>query len=342
CPSPARPAGPRQLPGAPAHFVGRQDELERIAALLDDPDGRAVVIAGPPGIGKTALAVRAAHDLAGRFPDGALYLELGGARKPRPAAELLTRVLRDLGARDLPADPGDLAVRLRELTADRRILIVLDDAHQEGQLLPLLPGTGRSRLLVTGRGRRLAADPGRLLDLGPLAPDDCHELFARTVGRRRAGAEPAAVRAVLAHCAGHPLAVRSAAARLDSRPDWPIRTFADLLTDAERRPERLGLDDPEVGRHLEDALHPLVDRPEWLLRRLRRLGPEEYELAATAHALGLSPGYAETVLELLVDARLLESPEPGRYRPAGLLRVLTAGPAPIRATTVPRMRSAGK
>ncbi|MGW6915145.1 BTAD domain-containing putative transcriptional regulator [Kitasatospora sp. NPDC054939] len=342
CGTPRPAAPPRQLPGSPPHFVGRPAELDRIAALLDAPAGCPVVIAGPPGIGKSALAVRAAHDLADRFPDGVLYLELGGTRTPRPARSLLRRVLTDLGALDLPADPGDLAVRLRELTADRAVLMVLDDAASAGQILPLLPAGGPGRLLVTGRSRRLATDPGHLLDLGPLGPDDCHELFARAIGHRRAAAEPAAVRAVLAHCAGHPLAVRSAAARLGARPDWPIRTFADLLTDAERRPERLGLDDPEVYRHLADALHPLVDRPEWLLRRLRRLGPEEWEPAATAHALGLSPGYTETVLELLVDARLLESPAPGRYRPAGLLRVLTAGPEPSLRTTVPRIRSAGK
>ena len=266
-PSPAPPAGspaeathrragpgsssrraPAQLPADVADFTGRAAPLERLCGLVSGARERAngavtvAVVAGTPGLGKTTLAVHAAHRLRPDFPDGQLYVSLrGGSDHPVPADEVLARFLRDLGVDGarVPVDPEERAAMYRTRLAERQMLIVLDDARDAAQVRPLLPGTGSSAVIVSSRHRLSDLAGSRLIDLDVLDEGEAAELFTRIIGTDRAEAEPGPVRDVLGVCAGLPLAIRIAGARLAARRAWTVRTLADRLADQRRRMDEL-------------------------------------------------------------------------------------------------------
>ncbi|MFE6872241.1 BTAD domain-containing putative transcriptional regulator [Kitasatospora sp. NPDC057692] len=314
---------PVTVPPAPSDFTGRGYEFDELLERLQPSRAnggagfrpRRLLISGMPGVGKTALALRAAHAAADRFPDGLLYARLrGDDGAVVDCGEVLVTLLRALGEspRNLPDPNGgaarteELVHRYRTLTAGRRLLILLDDAVNELQLDPLLPATADAAVLVTSRNR-LSAVPGSwTVALDPMGPGECLDLLAAIVGACRIAAEPEAARAVVEACGRLPLALRAAAARLAARPHWPVTRFARRLADPASRVEELRAGTFDVGRSLLAAFQ----RPQWerqLIRRLAAFPAPEFTAEEAAALLGMPENPVEELLERLVEASLLEA-----------------------------------
>ena len=334
-------SGPAQLPADVADFTGRDEQVKRLSDLLSgtgasgDPGAvRIAVVAGAGGLGKTSLAVHAAHRVRRRFPDGQLYVDLLGATAaPLPPADVLARFLRDLGVdgRDIPVDEDERAARYRTTLARRRMLVVLDNARDAAQVRPLLPGSASSAVLVTTRSRMPDLASTKLVDLNVLDDDEALKLFVKVVGEQRAAAEPEATAELLDACAGLPLAIRICAARLVTRSGWTIRAMAGRLTDEHRRLDEMRAGDLAVRASFEvsfTSLPPSTDKqgidP---ARAFCLLGPWQgpsISSAAAAALFGIPEYSAADALEVLVDTHLLESVATDRYRFHDLLRVYAA------------------
>ncbi|GGO62674.1 AfsR/SARP family transcriptional regulator [Nonomuraea cavernae] len=225
------------LPADIADFVGRETETRDLVAALDG--GRAapaiVTVSGPPGVGKSTLAVHVAHLVRERYPDGQLFVRLHDASaSPRDPSDLLAELLRALGvdSAGVPSSTEERAAMYRARIADRAVLVLLDDAAGEAQVQPLIPGTPRSAVLLTSRGP-LSAMPGAItyaLDVPP--PADAHDLLAGVAGASRVASDPESAEAILRACGRLPLALRIAGARLVARPAWPLAELARRLADA--------------------------------------------------------------------------------------------------------------
>jgi DNA-binding SARP family transcriptional activator/Tfp pilus assembly protein PilF len=334
---------PAQLPADVVDFTGRDEQVERLAELLShagdavssDPGAvRIAVVAGTGGLGKTSLAVHAAHRVRGSFPDGQLYVDLLGATPdPVPPGDVLARFLRDLGVdgRDVPVDEAERAARYRTVLAGRRMLVVLDNARDAAQVRPLLPGTASSAVLVTTRSRMPDLASTRLVDLNVLDDDDALKLFVKVVGEERAAAEPEATAELLEACAGLPLAIRICAARLVTRTGWTIAAMAARLRDQHRRLDEMRAGDLAVRASFEVSFTSLpastssrgIDPARAFC--LLGLWPGPSISSAAAAALFGVPEYsAEDALGVLVDTHLLECVGPDRYRFHDLLRVYAA------------------
>ena len=234
--APRAAASPAQLPADVTDFTGREEQVKRLCDLLSgagashDPGAvRIAVVAGAGGLGKTSLAVHAAHQVRRRFPDGQLYVDLLGATAvPLPPGDVLARFLRDLGVdgKDIPVDEDERAARYRTTLARRRMLVVLDNARDAAQVRPLLPGTASSAVLVTTRSRMPDLASTKLVDLHVLDDEEALKLFVKVVGEERPEAEPEATAELLDACAGLPLAIRICAARLVTRSGWTIGAMA--------------------------------------------------------------------------------------------------------------------
>ncbi|HKD97286.1 MAG TPA: tetratricopeptide repeat protein, partial [Micromonosporaceae bacterium] len=227
-------------------------------------------------------------------------------------------------------DETELAADFRTYVADLRLLIVLDDARDAAQIRPLLPGTSASAVLVTSRNRLADMQGGTVFALEPLAAPEAAELFARVCGADRVAAEPAATDLVLGACAGLPLAVWIAGARLASRPGWDIGTLADQLTDERRRLDALQVGDLAVRTTfwISYSTLPVAAEPGGdVARAFRLLGlwpGADLSLSAAAALLGTRPDQAFRLLDWLVDSQLLLTPAPGRYRFHDLIRVFAS------------------
>lgn len=331
-----RPHRPAQLPLDVAGFTGRADDLRRLDALLPDVTNaqaaRTVVITaigGTAGVGKTALAVHWAHRVADQFPDGQLYVNLRGYDPDQPvrSADALARFLAALGVaeRDIPLDSDERAVRYRSELAERRMLIVLDNAGSVAQVRPLLPGSGASLVVITSRDNLVglvAVHGVRQIDLDLLPLGEAVGLLHRLIGHR-VEAEPGAAVTLAEQCARLPLALRVAAVLATSRPD---RSLADVVAELADRQERLTLLDP--GGDPYAAVHAVFSwsvqhLPEQAALVYRRLGlhpgPDLDQYVAAA-LTGLAPRHAGRVLERLVGAHLLHRVGSGRYGMHDLLR----------------------
>ncbi|WP_162908172.1 tetratricopeptide repeat protein [Allorhizocola rhizosphaerae] len=336
----ARTSWPRpvQLPRDATWFTGRAAELEQVLTLAMDPRaGSAVVISaidGMAGIGKTALAVHAAHRLASRFPDGQLFVDLHGFTAgvaPVQAAEALDRVLRDIGVpgERIPAGVDERAALWRTLLARRRMLIVLDNAATEAQVQPLLPGSPGCLVLVTSRRRLAALEAGQTVSLDTLPQADAVRLFTQTAGRAelttgtpQADAE---LVEVMQLCGCLPLAIRIAAARLKNRPVWTVADLAERLRGQDVR--LTALDDGQRSVHA--TLHLSYQHLSADAQRLYRLlglhpGPELEPYAAAALVDSNSLQEVQRWLDELVDGHLLAEPARGRYRFHDLVRAHAA------------------
>ncbi|MGV9451889.1 BTAD domain-containing putative transcriptional regulator [Streptomyces sp. NPDC003635] len=338
---------PMLLPPDLADFTGRRREFEELcAALVPGPAERRLpfrprrlLINGMAGVGKTALAVRVAHAMAGNFPDGQLYARLrheDGTVKD--CGTVLAQLLRALGERpEEVAVPGggpgrldELVHRWRTATAGRRLLIVLDDAANELQLDALLPATTDAAVLVTSRGRLSTVPGARSMTLEPLGERDALALLGAVAGAARIGVEPEAAQLIVRGCAGLPLALRVAGTRLAARPHRPAARLARRLADPACRVEELRVGELDVRRTLVAALSGRPrDEREFALSFAAH-GTEAFTTARAACFLGVPEEVAEELLERLVEAALLEmagidaAGEP-RYRFHELLRLVAAG-----------------
>jgi DNA-binding SARP family transcriptional activator len=327
-------AVPRQLPAAAGHFTGRHAELDALTGLLahTGQGGGAVVISaigGMAGVGKTALAVHWAHKVAGRFPDGQLYVNLRGydTGDPARATDVLEGFLRTLGVggQSIPADEAQRASLYRSLLAGRRMLIVLDNARAADQVRPLLPGTPGCLVLVTSRDALagLVAREGAVrVELDALALDEATRLLRALIGSR-ATADPTATAALAECCCRLPLALRIAAELAAARPTVSLSALVDELTDRQRRLDMLHADGDTATavrevfswsyRHLDEeaarafrllALHPGVD----------------FDPFAAAALTGTDLPQAHRLLDRLARAHLVQTTGAGRYAIHDLLR----------------------
>ena len=331
---------PAQLPADIRDFTGRSGQVEQLHELLAGADGedspgavRVVLVMGSGGLGKTALAVHAAHLLASRFPDGQLYANLLGATQPVAAAEVLARFLRDLGMEGhrIPLGEEERAAHFRTRLAGKQVLIVLDDARDAAQVQPLLPGSASCAVLVTARGTLPELVGSEVIDLDVLPRPEARALFGVVAGEERVAAEPAATEAVLKACAGLPLAIRIAGARLARRGGGSVRALAERLSDERRRLDEFRMGNLAVRASFEVSFTSLPGPaaaggldPARAFRLLGLWTGPSIGLPAAAGLLGEQEMATADALYVLVDAHLLESPAPEQYRFHDLLRVYAA------------------
>jgi DNA-binding SARP family transcriptional activator/tetratricopeptide (TPR) repeat protein len=320
--SPGRPPSrPNCLPRDLPDFTGRDGELARLVTAADD--GAAVYsVDGMAGVGKTAFAVHAGHRLAGRFPDGVVFVDLQGhseGKTPLTADEALDVLLGQLGM----AATGDAKAQWRAKSASLRLLVVFDNAVDETQVAPLLPA-GAGLVIVTSRARLPNLAGARPVSLAVLPENEATAFFARLVGRDRAAAEPEAVARIVRLCAGLPLALRLSGARLAHRTAWPIAYLSAQLADARRRLPKL-FADREVALAFRMSHEHLPPEDQQLFYALGRHPGADADTAVLAAMTGTSAGRADDALQRLVDVHLAEEAVPGRYRQHDLLRQYARG-----------------
>ncbi|MGW0579093.1 AfsR/SARP family transcriptional regulator, partial [Streptomyces sp. NPDC002920] len=323
---------PAQLPADLATFAGRRAELARVVALsaADAPGMRIAVVSGMGGIGKTTLAVRWAHRIAHRFPDGQLYVNLRGFDPGGTATdpgEALRGFLEGLGVppQRMPAGTDAQTGLYRSLLARRRVLILLDNARSAEQVRPLLPGSPGCMVVVTSRDRLLGlvtAEAAHPVALDRLPPAEARESLVRRLGAERVSAEPAAVEEIVARCAGLPLALAVVATRAATHPGFPLAAIAADLREARDSLDAFADSDPAGDvRAVLSCSYRALSPPAARLLRLLSLhpGPDVTVPAAAAVADG-TPAAARRLLTELTGAHLLTEHAPGRFSCHDLLR----------------------
>jgi DNA-binding SARP family transcriptional activator/tetratricopeptide (TPR) repeat protein len=329
---------PRQLPPDVRGFTGRAEQLARLDALLTggrSAEGVVVIsaIAGTAGVGKTALAVHWARQVADRFPDGQLWVNLRGYHPGQAVTpgQALTGFLRALGVpgAKIPIDLDEQTARYRSLMENRRMLVVLDNAHSPEQVRPLLPGAPGCLVLVTSRNRLtslVAAEAAQPLVLDLLPVDEARRLLAVRLGAERVAAEPEATDEIINRCARLPLALAIAAAHAARRPDFPLATLAAQLRDEGSRLDMLGSGDAATDARAVFSWSYQVLSPAagWLFRLLGLCPGPHISVPAIASLAALSLSDARALLAELSDAHLVNEYVPGRYGLHDLLRAYAA------------------
>jgi tetratricopeptide (TPR) repeat protein/transcriptional regulator with XRE-family HTH domain len=322
---------PRHLPAPVPCFVGRCDELAELSQILSRPGRTAsiAVISGSPGIGKTALALRWAHDAAAQFPDGQLYVDLRGYGPDQPVspADALASLLRALGVAGLtiPEGTAERAAAYRSLLAGKQVLVVLDNAGGSAQVRPLLPGGGECAVLMTSRNPLagvVAREGASRLELDVLSPAQAADLLRGLIGARVTDDPPTAA-ALASYCSRLPLALRVAAELAVAQPLLPLATLASQLADLRYR---VGLLD--AGGDEQTSVQSVLS---WSYRQLdaaaarafRLLGQHpgpDFDGYAAAALTGTTVDDAGRLLEKLARAYLIQPSGPGRYGMHDLLR----------------------
>jgi tetratricopeptide (TPR) repeat protein len=308
---------PSALPADIPDFTGRHEETIRLRMLLRSsaaPGGpRAVVVSalsGKGGVGKTRLAVHVAHLVMRDYPDGQLYVNLRGAEGDAIDANVVLRgFLSDLGVSDsaIPESTEDRARLYRTTLAGRKVLVVLDNARDEPQVRPLLPGSPTCAVLVTSRTRLVGLDGTALMTLDVLSSDEAVELLGRIAGVQRTAAEPEEARQIVRLCGYLPLAVRVAGAQLAVRPNQTLRGLAARLADEKSRLGHLQVGDVEVRSSLAIGYRQRPGDERRLFRLLGGLRFADIPAWAVAALVDVDLATAERMADTLVDAGLLDS-----------------------------------
>lgn len=327
---------PNLLPTDIADFTGRAAQLTQIRQRLVGSAAKdvaqavpVVVIVGKGGVGKTALAVHAAHSVAGHFDGGLLFADLhGGTSNLVGPMRVLERFLRALGvpATQMPEGLDERAEVYRSLVADRKMLVVLDDAASESQVSPLLPGGGPAGVIITSRRGLTGLAGAAHVPLDVFDTDKSVDLLARIAGAARIEAEPEAATMVATHCGRLPLALRIAGARLSARPHWSVQQLVDRLADETRRLDELRHGDMGIRPSILLTYQSVTDQARRLFRRLALLEMPVFSGWLSAALLDRPLSVAEDVLDDLISAQLVESTGGGsgvhsQYRFHDLIRV---------------------
>ena len=350
---------PRQLPAAVPDFAGRSSELAALGKLIRKATGRRnrtvliSAIRGTAGVGKTALALYWAHQIADRFPDGQLYVDLRGhdpSGSPVTPAEAIRGFLFGLGlsAEQIPPEPDAQTALYRTLLAGRKMLIVLDNAHNATQIRPLLPGTAGCLVLVTSRSKLtslVAANGAHPLTVDLFSDGEARDLLTRRLGRKRVRAEPEAVAKLIDLSARLPLALSIVAARAAARPLMPLTELSRELADAQGRLDALDAGDPvaSIRAVFSWSCQQLSEPAARLFRLLGLHAGPDVTIPAAASLAAVPPAEAAAAVAELADAHLIAEHAPGRYAFHDLLRAYaadlarTTDPEELRREAVHRM-----
>jgi DNA-binding SARP family transcriptional activator len=323
------------LPRSVPHFVGRAAELKELFRYAAQVGGRGagpvVVISGMAGIGKTALVVRWAHEHAERFPDGQLYIDLQGfhpSNVPVEPTAAARRLLEALGIPPtrIPAAPDAQLDHYRAVLADKRILLILDNARDSAHVRPLLSGSRECLILVTSRNMLaslVALDGAFPINLSLLSTSEAKELMTRRLGAERIAFEAEASEELIGLCNGIPLALNLAAAHAVLRPRHDLDDLVQRLSDARRRLDGLTDEDPSTG--MRSLFWSSYDALSTQAKRMFRLlgvhpGPD-FTLLAAGSISALAEDQAAKAIDELVQAHMVIEHMPGRYTFHDLLRV---------------------
>ena len=333
--SQAKAVAPNLLPADIADFTGRANEVDQIHRYLIQPpeQGRLavplVVIVGKGGVGKSALAVHAAHRMIEHFPDGQLFADLhGGDMRQASPARVLERFLRALGIQgsNVPEGIDERAEVYRNLLADRRILVLLDDVSSESQVLPLLPGNATAGVIIASRNA-LAGLAGALrITANVFDPSMSVNMIAHIVGCARVHAQPEAAAALARHCGHLPLALRIAGARLIAKPHWSVQQLVERLADESRRLDELRYGEMSIRPSISLTYESTDDQARRLFRRLALLDMADFSAWVGSALLDQPMTEVEDLLEELVSAQLIDVTGSGsvlqrRYRFHDLIRM---------------------
>ena len=327
-------AATRALPRDIASFTGRQAELARLLASVEDLAASGGVVGihaidGMAGVGKTTFAVHAAHRLTEIFPDGQFFLGLHAhtpGRQPVAPADALVSLLLTAGvtARQIPSGLEARAARWRDHIASKKILLLLDDATSHEQVRPLLPGTSGSLVLVTSRRRLTALQDTTVISLDTLTPEEAAILLVRLAGRPGSGTGDAAVAEITSLCGYLPLAVGMLAAQLRHHPTWTPAALAEDLAQARDRLAVMRAENVSVAAAFDLSYQDLTTRQQRLFRRLSLAPGPGIDARAAASLDETSLDEARTHLNDLYDQHLLTEPASGRYQLHNLLRAYAA------------------
>jgi DNA-binding SARP family transcriptional activator/tetratricopeptide (TPR) repeat protein len=346
------PVVPRRLPASIDDFTGRESQLAQITRILSEPIGpdearygvRIVAVAGKGGVGKSTLAIRAAHELMDTFPDGHLYADLE-ARAENDGGQVLARFLRALGVEGsaIPEDLEERADMYRGRIANSRLLVVLDGVTSEEQALPLLPGSPSCAVIAVSRARLTTLPGAHVVDVDVFEHDGSLDLLSKIIGAQRVAAEREAAAELVNFCGGLPLALRIAGARLASRRHWRIRDLVNRLRDTANRLDEFNHRGLELRDNIGLTYRDLPSRAKSLFRLFALIEAPDFAGWTAAALLDLDLYEAEEVLESLVEVQLLDAVDyPGehqRYRFHDLIRAF-AQEQLLETTTADERRAA--